>query len=129
MKLEINPYTLIGIVGIVYILMNNGVGLPGMTGQPAQVVYVYEKDSNPVPRPVAGALMAINADEESGIEATEFEDDTVDGGGDVPEQYKAALRAARKSGLPALVVLDADDRIIEVVSNPTTEEQVMESID
>jgi hypothetical protein len=129
MKLEINPYTVIGIVGIVYILLNNGVGLPGTTGQIAQVVYVYEKDSNPVPRPVAGALMAINADEESEIEATEFEEDTVDGDGDVPEQYEAALKAARESGLPALVVLDADGRIIRVVSSPTTEEQVMEAID
>jgi hypothetical protein len=129
MKLEINPYTFIGIVGIAYILMNDGVCLPGTTGQITQVVYVYEKDSNPVPRPVAGALMAINADKESGIEATEFEEDTVDGDGDVPEQYEAALKGARESGLPALVVLDADGRIIRVVSSPTTEEQVMEAID
>ena len=122
-----NPrvYTFIGMIGIVYVLFFQGVVTT--SSDVDQVVYVYEKDEGPVPRPVAGALMEINLDEDLKIEATEFEDDTVDPDGDVPEQYQAALAAAKEAGLPALVVLSGDT-VVKVIKNPSTMEQVMESI-
>tara|TARA_R100000306_G_C4314674_1_gene111997 strand:- start:260 stop:640 length:381 start_codon:yes stop_codon:yes gene_type:complete len=125
MKIELNIYTLIGLVGIAYILFIQDTRIT--SGDLDQVVYVYEKDDGPVPRPVAGALMEINLNEELKIEATEFESDTVDPDGDVPEQYQAALAAAKEAGLPALVVL-AGDTVVKVIKNPSTMEQVMESI-
>jgi hypothetical protein len=103
-----------------------GIGLP-LVSEPTQVVYVYSKDAGPVPRPVAGALMDINANEKLGIEATEFEHDTTDGDGDVPEQYRAAKRAAEAAGLPAVVVL-AGGRVIATVKAPSTHSQIMELI-
>lgn len=125
MKIELNIYTLIGLAGIAYILFIQDTRIT--SGDLDQVVYVYEKDDGPVPRPVAGALMEINLNEELKIEATEFESDTVDPDGDVPEQYQAALAAAKEAGLPALVVL-AGDTVVKVIKNPSTMEQVMESI-
>jgi hypothetical protein len=125
MKIELNIYTLIGLVGIAYILFIQDTRIT--SGDLDQVVYVYEKDDGPVPRPVAGALMEINLNEALKIEATEFESDTVDPDGDVPEQYQAALAAAKEAGLPALVVL-AGDTVVKVIKNPSTMEQVMESI-
>jgi hypothetical protein len=125
MKIELNIYTLIGLAGIAYILFIQDTRIT--SGDLDQVVYVYEKDDGPVPRPVAGALMEINLNEALKIEATEFESDTVDPDGDVPEQYQAALAAAKEAGLPALVVL-AGDRVVKVIKDPSTMEQVMESI-
>ena len=125
MKIELNIYTLIGLVGIAYILFIQDTRIT--SGDLDQVVYVYEKDDGPVPRPVAGALMEINLNESLKIEATEFESDTVDPDGDVPEQYQAALAAAKEAGLPALVVL-AGDTVVKVIKDPSTMEQVMESI-
>jgi hypothetical protein len=125
MKIELNIYTLIGLAGIAYILFIQDTRIT--SGDLDQVVYVYEKDDGPVPRPVAGALMEINLNEALKIEATEFESDTVDPDGDVPEQYQAALAAAKEAGLPALVVL-AGDTVVKVIKNPSTMEQVMESI-
>ena len=125
MKIELNIYTLIGLAGIAYILFIQDTRIT--SGDLDQVVYVNEKDDGPVPRPVAGALMEINLNESLKIEATEFESDTVDPDGDVPEQYQAALAAAKEAGLPALVVL-AGDTVVKVIKNPSTMEQVMESI-
>jgi len=91
-----------------------------------RVTYVYEKDANPVPPGVAVALATINEGGE--IIATEFEDDTVDGTGETPDQYKVALAAAKKEGVPALVI-ESDGEAIKVLKNPTTTEQVLEAIE
>lgn len=94
-----------------------------------RVTYVYEKDNNNIPRPVSVGLQRLNADSGGSVIATEFEEDsTVDGtpGGRVPSQYKIALEAARKEGLPALVV-QSGDTVVRVVKSPTTTEQVLEA--
>lgn len=94
----------------------------------SRVTYVYEKDSNPVPSGVGVALSRINK-ESPEIVATEFEDDTTDGDGQVPDQYAAALRAAKEDGLPALVVEGSDGSVLRVVRSPKTESDVMEAIE
>lgn len=88
-----------------------------------QVTFVFEKDSSNTPRQVALALQRLNA---AGVLATEFEEDATDGNGEVPDQYKIALEAARKAGLPALVV-QSGNVVKRVIQNPTTTEQVMEA--
>ncbi len=88
-------------------------------------VYVWEKDQAQVPRGVAQALQAINAG--GSVVATEFERDTVNGTGQTPAQYRAALDAAIKVGIPCLVVL-AGDRVIRTVKAPTTVDQVQEAV-
>lgn len=89
-----------------------------------RVTYVWEKDSGPLPRPVSAALQSINA-AGSGVVATEFEDDSTDGEGEVPEQYRIALAAARKAGLPA-VVYQSGVNVVTVVKDPRTKEAVLE---
>jgi hypothetical protein len=96
------------------------------TDKVTQVTYVYEKDETAVPREVAKALGDINA-KYLGVVASEFEDDTTAGGGSVPAQYRVALEAARKAGLPALVV-QAGAKVVKVVKAPTTETQVTEAL-
>jgi len=94
------------------------------TNNVTAVVYVFEKDDTAVPGAVSFAMDKINRD---GIEATIFDDDIVDGTGEVPDQYKIALAAAREAGMPVLVVL-AGDKVVRVVKAPTTEQAVMEAI-
>jgi hypothetical protein len=89
-----------------------------------RVTYVYEKDHNNVPRPVSLALQQLNAG--GSIVAAEFEEDTVDGTGEVPDQFKIALAEARKTGLPSLVV-QAGDSVVRVLKSPTTLESVLEA--
>lgn len=93
---------------------------------PAKVtaaVYVYEKDDTAVPSAVRAAFSTLN---KGGIVATEFEEDTVDGSGEVPDQYKVPLAAAKATGLPALVVT-AGDKVVRTVKDPKTAAQVLEA--
>jgi hypothetical protein len=98
---------------------------PPLTRKPTAVTYVYEKDQNLCPRPVAAALQSLNA--AGGIVASDFDKDVVDGTGAVPDQYRVALDAAIKVGLPALVV-QSGAAVIRVVKDPKTAEQVAEAI-
>lgn len=98
---------------------------PSSPGKISRVTYVYEKDQNFPPKPVASALQRLNAT--TGILASEFEEDSTSGVQAVPAQYRAAVEAARKAGLPALVV-EGDGAVIRVVKSPQTEADVMGAI-
>jgi len=95
--------------------------LPVTVVKPAEadaVVLVYEKDQHVIAPAVRAALNTLNRE---GVLATLLEDDTTDGDGDIPEQYKLPLEAARKAGLPCLVVM-AGGKVLRVVANPTAEQ-------
>ncbi len=83
--------------------------------------YVYEKDETAISFGVAAGLNRLNREKK--IVATLFEADTVDGDGDVPDQYRVPLVEAQKVGLPALVVTAGPD-VLNVVKAPATEEAV-----
>ena len=87
--------------------------------------YVYEKDQGTPPPPVMAGLNRLNRERK--ILATIFEQDTKDGTGEIPEQYKAAVTAAKEAGLPALVVT-ASGAVVKVVKAPTTEAAVWEAV-
>lgn len=98
-----------------------GAATPIPTPSNAAVTYVYEKDQG---EPSSGVMAGLNRiNREKKLKATIFEEDTLDGSGQVPDQYKTALDAARAAGLPALVVT-AGEKVVNVVKNPTTAEQV-----
>jgi hypothetical protein len=115
---------LIAIVALVWWL-SNGDASPIIAPAPtvSRVVYVFEKDDGPVPSPVSAALNALNRRD---IVATTWDDDTTDGEGEVPDQYKVPLEESRKAGTPLLVVLNGDE-VIRVVKAPTTLEQIEEA--
>lgn len=94
---------------------------PGPTEPATAATYVYEKDNGTPSPAVMSGLNRLNREKK--IRATIFEQDTKDGDGDVPDQYKVALSEAKKSGLPALVVTNGE-RVIKVVKDPRTEEDV-----
>jgi hypothetical protein len=87
--------------------------------------YVYEKGETLIPIGVTTALNRLNR--EKNIFATPFEQDTKDGTGETPDQYKAQLAAALEAGLPALVIMSGD-KVVGVVRNPQTEASVMEAV-
>lgn len=87
--------------------------------KPTAVTYTYDKDVTAVPNPVKAALDKLNR---AGIMATLDEV----GPGEVPEQYKVSRPAAIAAGLPAAVVM-AGEKVLRVVKNPTTTEQVTEA--
>lgn len=87
------------------------------------VVYVWEKDEAPMPSAVRDALDTLNR---QGIIATEFEQNTKNGKGETPEQYKVPLAAAKIVGLPALIVMDGS-KVIRTVKSPNSVAQVLEA--
>lgn len=91
-----------------------------------RVTYLYEKDESNIPKPVSFALDRLNKEYKDVI-ATSFEDDILDGDDEVPDQYKIALAAARKTGLPCLVI-QAKDTVVRVLKDPKTEAEVMNEV-
>jgi hypothetical protein len=87
-----------------------------------RVTYVYEKDDGTPPPAVAKAIDTLHR---QGITATIFEEDATDGTGQTPDQYKIAVDAARKSGLPSLVVQAG--QVVKSTVKVTTEQQVLEA--
>lgn len=98
--------------------------LPPPTTTATAVTYVYEKDQGGVPAAVSAGLSELNT---ATLRATTFEEDTTDADGDTPDQYQAALKAAKEAGLPALVVT-AGATVLRVIKSPTTIEQVREAV-
>jgi len=92
----------------------------------SSVTYVYEKDSGGIPNYVSTALNKINRESNFQIVASIFEDDSTNGPGQVPAQYKAAYEAAKKEGLPVLVVT-AGDKVLRSVKAPKTEQEILEA--
>lgn len=90
------------------------ISIPSTTKATA-CVYVYEKDAGPIHPSILAALDKINRDKN--IPATLFEQDTKDGTGETPEQYRPALEAAKKATLPAFVVLSGTT-VTSTVSAP-----------
>lgn len=88
-----------------------------------RVTLVYEKDQTQIPPEVAAALMELN---EKGVMATEYEDDNKTGTGQIPEQYKIALQAARERGLPCLVVETPQG--VVVVHDPQDSSDVLDAV-
>lgn len=86
------------------------------------LTYVYEKDMGGVPAAVAAALDRINREKK--VPATVFEEDTVDGSGQTPEQYRIPLEAARAATLPALVVMSGTT-VAKTIKAPKTSEDVL----
>lgn len=78
----------------------------------------------PLNQEIVYALDKLNA---QGIRATLALDNTKDGTGDIPDQYKVSLPAARQAGLPALVVM-AGEKVMRVVKSPKNEADVIGAI-
>jgi hypothetical protein len=95
------------------------------SGPATAAVYVYEKDAGAVPAFVTVAMNRLNRERK--VVATLLEADTTDGTGEVPDQYRLALEAARKAGLPAVVAL-AGPTVLRVTRAPATEVAVMEAV-
>lgn len=100
--------------------------IPGLptTQKADRATYVYEKDDGIVPRPVSFALKELN---KQGIIATSFEIDSTTGRNTIPTQDAIAVKSARDTGLPCLIV-QSGDTVLKIVRAPTTEEQVMEAV-
>ena len=114
------------LIGLAVFSLVKGGGVPSIVGPTATAAtYVYEKDTNAVPPGVLAGLNRLNREKK--ITASVFEEDTRDGSGEVPDQFKAALTAATSAGLPALVVTGGDS-VLNVVKAPTTEEQTVGAV-
>lgn len=129
---SVTPLIPLALLLVLRVAVAGGISWPSMpnwipTTEPVKAtacVYIYEKDDSAIPPPVLAALDKLNREKK--IIATTFEDDTLDGTGQVPDQYKVPLAAANEAGLPALVVT-AGDTVLKVVKAPTTLEQVLEA--
>jgi hypothetical protein len=96
----------------------------------SKAVYVYDKDTNPVPPQVAAALAKINLARVNGgssVTADEYEIHVTSGTGGVPKQFEKAAAAAKENGLPCLVVM-AGEAVYRVINAPKTESEVTNAI-
>ena len=129
-----NPLmTLFLIGGLAFLLMSGPCQKPPETSPPATTIqaidrltYVYEKDEGGVPSAVLAALSALELSDAS-VRVSVFEDDTTDGDGQVPEQFKSAKAAAEKHGSPC-VVSEASGQVIAVVLSPRTKDDVLKAL-
>ena len=106
-----------------YLLFGGG-SIPGLSTKATAATYVHDEKAN-IPSGVLSAIAELNT--RPGFIASNFPDDATDGDGDVPEQYKVTLPAARAAGLPALVV-QSGDKVLRTVKAPTTKAQVLEAV-
>ncbi len=90
------------------------------------ITYVYEKDQGGVPPAVMSGFNSVNRNSNYTIVATAFEQNSTDGTGEVPEQYKAPYVKAKEVGLPSLIVT-AGSTVLRFVKAPTTEAAVVEA--
>ncbi len=136
-KVELPIWKVVVLIGAFWFISSGGIKLPDwklpylpsfpswITPKADSAIYVYEKDQGGVPPAVMSGLSKLNSDRK--LVATEFEQDTKDGTGEVPEQYKVALEAAKKAGLPSLVACSGS-RVLKVTKDPRTEEDVLKGV-
>lgn len=128
--IQISKAQAVGVVLVLLSLVLLQVKLPAIPWGPwpltpakvDRVTFVYEKDDHAIPSGVQVGLSTLN---QRGILATIFEQDTVDGSGETPEQYKVALKAAKDAGLPSAVA-QAGAKVTKVAKNPTLDTHVLE---
>lgn len=87
--------------------------------------YVYEKDNTALRAQVTAGLNRLNREHK--VRATAIDDDVLDGAGQVPEQYKVAISAAREAGLPSLIVT-AGNKVLAVRKDPQTIEEILGAV-
>ena len=93
----------------------------GSVQSPDRAVAVYESEGYTVPPFVQSVLR------DSGIESIVIDQDVVTGDGKTPESIAAAIAAAQKNGLPAIVLLNGL-KVLTVFDVPDTEEQLQKEI-
>jgi len=93
--------------------------------KPTAAYYIFEKDDGPVPPPVQTGLDRLLREKK--IDARSIEQHVTDGTDRTPEAFKAPIEAAKRAGLPALVVL-AGSEILSVTKSPTTEEAILKEV-
>lgn len=89
-----------------------------------RLTLVYEKSKHAIPSPVAAAFNRLNR---SGVLCSVFDQDTVDGTGAIPDQYRVALEAAKREGLPCLVA-QAGEVVVRTKRAPMTEAEIDEAV-
>lgn len=117
---DIRPLILAALLLLLVVRLNSST----LTQQADRATYVYERQDTSPPRPVLAALRKLN--EAGKVKSSAVDKDAVTGTGQVPEQYKVAFEAA-KGKLPCLVV-QAGEKVLAVVEDPKTEEDVREAV-
>lgn len=109
----------------VFSLAKGGGSLPLVGPTATAATYVYELRDSAPPSAVYAGLDQLNREKK--VIANLYDDDTTDGVGEVPDQYKVAVTAAREAGLPSLIVTGGD-KVLSVVKAPTTVEQIVGAV-
>ncbi len=88
------------------------------------VAIIYESDDFIPPPYITGALRQLR---EQGLEVRAFDKDVTSGSGDVPKQIAAALTAARRIRLPALVLV-RNGKVTRAIRLPRSTSAILEAV-
>ena len=114
-------------VFVILVLITNGsFNWNIVTNDSPELVAVIYESSNEIPEPyVTGALNILS---ESGLEVRVTDKDVVNGNNNVPAQIKNAIREAKSNGLPALVIIGENGKILKVQDLPKTKSEIIEAV-
>tara|TARA_Y100000592_G_scaffold96465_1_gene165021 strand:- start:1002 stop:1376 length:375 start_codon:yes stop_codon:yes gene_type:complete len=114
-------------VFVILVLITNGsFNWNIVTNNSPKLVAVIYESSNEIPEPyVTGALNTLS---ESGLEVRVTDKDVVNGNNNVPAQIKSAIREAKSNGLPALVIIGENGKILKVQDLPKTKSEIIEAV-
>lgn len=91
---------------------------------PDLVAVIYESDDFIPPPYITGALRQLK---EQGLEVRAFDKDVATGSGSVPKQIAAALAAARRIRLPALVLV-REGKVTRAIRLPRSTSAILEAV-
>jgi hypothetical protein len=114
----------IALIVLLFFMRTKGCDNPLAPAKITAATYVYEQRNGAVPNAVLDAIDQLN---KLGIEADSVDVDTVDGEGQVPDQYKVPFQAATELGLPAMI-FTAGDAVVKGIKDPKTTEAVLEVV-
>lgn len=95
------------------------------TVRPNRATYIYESRQGAPPPPVLAALSKLNVP--GGFVASAIDQHVLTGKGQIPVQYYSALEAAKKAGIPCLVIESASG-VLRVVKSPQTAKDVTDAV-
>lgn len=86
----------------------------------ASIQYVYEQREGGPSNEIQSVMDRINREKK--IKTTMVDDDAENADGQIPKQYRVAIEESKKIGVPCVVALDTEGRMVKSIKKPTADQ-------